>query len=82
MTEMNETTLNLLEPGSKAKVIQITGRGSARRRILDMGMVPGAEIEVIRKAPMGDPLEFLVKGYNLSLRKAEAELIVVQPLGA
>ncbi|MCD4800595.1 MAG: ferrous iron transport protein A [Methanococcoides sp.] len=79
---MTETTLNLLEPGSKAKVIQITGRGSARRRILDMGMVPGAEIEVIRKAPMGDPLEFLVKGYNLSLRKAEAELIVVQPLGA
>ncbi len=79
---MNETTLNLLEPGSKAKVIQITGRGSARRRILDMGMVPGAEVEVIRKAPMGDPLEFLVKGYNLSLRKAEAELIVVQPLGA
>ena len=78
---MSETTLNLLEPGSKAKVIQITGRGSARRRILDMGMVPGAEIEVIRKAPMGDPLEFLVKGYNLSLRKAEAELIVVQPLG-
>ncbi|SES62154.1 ferrous iron transport protein A [Methanococcoides vulcani] len=79
---MSETTLNLLEPGSKAKVIQITGRGSARRRILDMGMVPGAEIEVIGKAPMGDPLEFLVKGYNLSLRKAEAELIVVQPLGA
>ena len=79
---MSETTLNLLEPGSKAKVIQITGRGAARRRILDMGMVPGAEIEVIRKAPMGDPLEFLVKGYNLSLRKAEAELIVVQPLGA
>ncbi|WP_135606459.1 ferrous iron transport protein A [Methanococcoides sp. NM1] len=79
---MSETTLNLLEPGSKAKVIQITGRGSARRRILDMGMVPGAEIEMIRKAPMGDPLEFLVKGYNLSLRKAEAELIVVQPLGA
>jgi ferrous iron transport protein A len=79
---MSETTLNLLEPGSKAKIIQITGRGSARRRILDMGMVPGAEIEVIRKAPMGDPLEFLVKGYNLSLRKAEAELIVVQPLGA
>lgn len=79
---MTETTLDLLEPGSKAKVIQITGRGPARRRILDMGMVPGAEIEVIRKAPMGDPLEFLVKGYNLSLRKAEAELIVVQPLGA
>ncbi|MEA1985394.1 MAG: ferrous iron transport protein A [Euryarchaeota archaeon] len=78
---MNETTLNLLEPGSKAKVIQVTGRGSARRRILDMGMVPGAEVEVIRKAPMGDPLEFLIKGYNLSLRKAEAELIVVQPLG-
>ncbi|MCD4703315.1 MAG: ferrous iron transport protein A [Methanosarcinaceae archaeon] len=76
---MNETTLNLLEPGSKAKVIQVKGRGKARKRVLDMGMVPGAEIEVLRKAPFGDPIEFLVKGYRLSLRKTEAEHIMVQP---
>ena len=75
---MNETTLNLLEPGSKAKVIQVKGRGKARKRVLDMGMVPGADIEVLRKAPFGDPIEFLVKGYRLSLRKTEAEHIMVQ----
>lgn len=77
---MVEITLDLLEPGSFAKVIHIKGRGAARRRILDMGMVPGVTIEVIRKAPLGDPIEFKVKNYNLSLRKTEAKLIVVQPL--
>jgi ferrous iron transport protein A len=75
-----EITLNLLEPGNKAKVIHLQGRGSARKRILDMGMVPGVEVEVIKKAPLGDPIEFKVKGYNLSLRKTEAELVVVQPI--
>lgn len=78
---MTETTLDCIEPGRKAKVIQVKGRGKGRRRILEMGMVPGVEIEVIRKAPLGDPVEFRVKGYNLSFRKAEAELVVVRPLG-
>ena len=77
--KMNETALNLLEPGSKAKVIQVKGRGKTRKRVLDMGMIPGVEIEVLRKAPFGDPIEFLVKGYRLSLRKTEAEYIMVQP---
>lgn len=75
------TTLDNLEPGYRAKVIHIKGKGSTRRRILDMGMVPGSDVEVVRKAPLGDPIEFKVKGYNLSLRKDEAELIVVQVLG-
>lgn len=77
---VTKKTLNQIDPGNKVKVIQIRGKGPAKRRILDMGMVPGVEIEVVKKAPFGDPLEFKVKGYNLSLRKTEAELIVVQTL--
>ncbi len=78
---MSEITLNRLEPGDKAKIIQIKGKGSARRRLLDMGMVPGVEVEMVRNAPLGDPMQFLVKGYNLALRKNEAEQIVVQLKG-
>ncbi|MBN2065749.1 MAG: ferrous iron transport protein A [Candidatus Thermoplasmatota archaeon] len=78
---MKETTLNLINPGKKAKIIQIKGEGSARRRLLDMGMIPGAELEVIKRAPLGDPIEFKIKGYHLTLRKNEAEHILVQQLG-
>ncbi len=77
---MSETTLDVLEPGSKAKVISIKGKGATRKRILDMGIVPGVEIEIIKRAPLKDPVEFKVKGYNLSMRQREAGLIVVQPL--
>ena len=75
---MSDLTLDLLESGSKARIIEVKGRGRARRRILDMGMVPGVEVEMVRSAPLGDPMQFLVKGYNLSIRKNEAEQIVVQ----
>jgi ferrous iron transport protein A len=78
---MNEKTLDQINSGKRAKIIQIKGKGSARRRILDMGMIPGAELEVIKRAPLGDPIEFKIKGYNLTLRKNEAENIIVQPLG-
>ncbi len=77
---MSETTLNVLEPGSKAKVIRIKGKGATRKRILDMGIVTGVEIEIIKRAPLKDPVEFKVKGYNLSMRQREAGLVVVQPL--
>jgi len=81
MMVTSETTLDILEPGQKARVIHVSGRGAVRRRILDMGMVPGAEVEVIGKAPLKDPVEFRVKGYNLTMRKTEAKLVVVEPLG-
>ncbi len=71
------TTLDKVKPGITVKVAKIGGKGAVRRRILDMGIVPGVEIRVIRKAPMGDPIEFEVKGYNLSMRKTEAELVNV-----
>ena len=77
--EKAEITLDKMEPESRGKVVRVAGAGRARRRILDMGIVPSAEIEVIRRAPLGDPIEFRVKGYNLSLRKAEAKLVSVKP---
>jgi ferrous iron transport protein A len=77
---MTESALSQINPGKRVKIIQIKGKGSARRRILDMGMIPGAELEVIKRAPLGDPIEFKIKGYNLTLRKNEAEQIIVQPL--
>ena len=74
------TLLRELKPGQKGKVIKISGRGPVHRRILDMGIVKGTEIEVERVAPLGDPIEIKVKGYHLSLRKEEASNIFVGPV--
>ena len=74
-----DTTLTDMEVGQSAVIVKVTGVGGARRRMIDMGMTKGTRVEVIRKAPMGDPIVFKVKGYNLSLRKAEADLILVEP---
>ena len=71
-------TLNQLKPGERATIIKVGGEGPVHRRILDMGVVSGAEIKVVRVAPLGDPVEFLIKGYNLSLRKSEAQQIQVE----
>ncbi|MGI6093497.1 MAG: FeoA family protein [Negativicutes bacterium] len=71
-------TLNLAQPGETLEVIKIAGNGSAKRRIIDMGLVAGAVISVIKYAPLGDPMEIKVKNFNLSLRKAEAALIEVE----
>jgi ferrous iron transport protein A len=71
------TTLDRLDPGYRSRVIGIRASGSLRKRMLAMGMVPGAEVEVIQTAPLGDPVEYRVKGYCLSLRRAEARLVEV-----
>jgi len=71
-------TLNQLKPGERATIVKVRGEGPVRRRILDMGVVSGADIEVVRVAPLGDPVEFRIKGYNLSLRKSEARNIQVE----
>lgn len=63
--------------GDLVYVTSIGGAGSVRGRIMAMGLVPGTAVRVVRKAPMGDPLELSVKGYNLSLRSREAEMIIV-----
>jgi DtxR family Mn-dependent transcriptional regulator len=73
-------TVNLkdLKPGQRAKVLKIRARGAANKRIVEMGVTPGALIEVERVAPFGDPVDIKVKGYHLSLRKAEVTGIDVE----
>jgi ferrous iron transport protein A len=67
-----------LKPGEKGNITKISGSGPVYRRILDMGIVKGAEIEVERVAPLGDPVEIKIKGYHLSLRKEEASNVYVE----
>ncbi len=71
-------SLSELKPGQKGKVVRVSGSGAIHRRILDMGVVPGAEIEVERVAPLADPVEFKLLGYHLSLRKEEAQNVHVE----
>ena len=70
--------LNELKPKERGKIIKVGGKGSVYRRILDMGVVSGTLVEVQRVAPLGDPIEIRVKGYNLTLRKEEAANIQVE----
>lgn len=70
-------TLNQTKVGRPVRVMRVNGTGPLRQRILDMGLTRGAEVEVKRMAPLGDPLEIRVRGYMLSLRKAEAACIEV-----
>lgn len=80
VNQVNITALNKLPVGSRGKVIRIAAKGSLRRRILDMGIVPGAEIIVKGRAPLGDPIEIAVKGYNLTLRNQEASNVFVEAI--
>ena len=64
--------------GGSAKVVKIHGEGAVKRRIMDMGITKGVEIYVRKVAPLGDPIEITVRGYELSLRKADAENIEVE----
>ena len=71
-------SLNRVKPGEKAEIVSTSGLGAVHRRLLDMGLVKGAVVEVRKVAPLGDPIEVNVKGYNLSLRKNEAGKILVR----
>lgn len=71
-------TLRQVKVGSTAKVVKLHGEGPIKRRIMDMGITKGVEIYVRKVAPLGDPLELMVRGYELSLRKADAEMIEVE----
>ena len=71
-------TLKETRVGETVTVVKMDGEGKTKRRIMDMGIVKGAEIYVRKVAPLGDPIEITVRGYELSLRKAEAELIIVE----
>jgi ferrous iron transport protein A len=63
--------------GTEARVIAIKGQGAVARRLMEMGVVPGAPVRVIKRAPLGDPIEVRVRGYHLALRRTEAQTIVV-----
>ena len=71
-------TLKDLKPGSEGRVVSIGDTGPARRRIMEMGVTPGTSVKVIKAAPLGDPIEVNIRGYELSLRKEEAMRIVVE----
>lgn len=74
-------TLKEVEVGKSAVIRRVGGAGALRQHFLDMGMIPGAEVTVIKLAPMGDPMEVQVHGYELTLRLAEAQQIDIQPIG-
>ncbi len=71
-------TLKETAVGSTVKVVKLHGEGAVKRRIMDMGLTKGTEVFVRKVAPLGDPMELNVRGYELSLRKADAELIEVE----
>ena len=71
-------TLRDLKPGDTSVVVKLHGEGALKRRIMDMGLTKGTEIHVRKVAPLGDPMELTVRGYELSVRKGDAELIEVQ----
>lgn len=78
MEETNELTLEKVAVGDYATVVTIKGEGQIRRRLFDMGITPGAEIYLRKKAPLGDPIEINIRGYELTLRKVEANAVVVK----
>ena len=71
-------TLKEVKVGEKATIRKLNGEGAVKRRIMDMGLTKGTEIYVRKVAPLGDPIELTVRGYELSLRKADADLIEVE----
>lgn len=75
---MTGRNLRNLKPGDRGRIIRVEGKGAIKRRILDMGIIPGLEVELERFAPLGDPIEIKLRGYHLSLRQKEAERIVLE----
>ena len=71
-------TLREAKIGETVKVVKLTGEGAVKRRIMDMGITKGVDVHMVRVAPLGDPIEVTVRGYELSLRKADAEMIEVE----
>ncbi|MCS6843130.1 MAG: ferrous iron transport protein A [Caldilineales bacterium] len=78
MTQVTRTkTLDQLLPGQSAQVRKVSGDGALRRRLMDMGLTAGTTVTVLKASPLGDPVEYRVRGYLLTLRKSEARLIEV-----
>ena len=71
-------TLKQAKVGETVKVVKLHGEGAVKRRIMDMGITKGTDVHIRKVAPLGDPMELTVRGYELSVRKADAEMIEVQ----
>ncbi|MGI6065618.1 MAG: FeoA family protein [Bacillota bacterium] len=74
---MSSLTLKQLNPGQKGIIVDVRGDGILRRRLFEMGLVPGSRVQVERYAPLGDPIEIRMQGYFLTLRKEEAGMVEV-----
>lgn len=70
-------TLDTILIGTSGRIVKVNGEGRVRRRLFDMGLTPGAEVYLRKKAPLGDPLEVTLRGYELSLRKDEAQFVEI-----
>jgi ferrous iron transport protein A len=75
---MTETTLDRVPIGKPVKIVQVKGQGALRRRLLDMGLTPHTKVMIRKVAPMGDPIEIQLRGYELTLRIDDAKNIVVE----
>ena len=71
-------TLKQAKIGDTVRVVKLHGEGAVKRRIMDMGLTKGVEVHIRKVAPLGDPIEITVRGYELSLRKADAEMIEIE----
>lgn len=76
-----QKSLKDFKPGEAGIVVKVVGEGPVKRRLFDMGITPGAEIIMRKTAPLGDPIEINIRGYELSVRKAEAEAILMETSG-
>jgi len=73
-----QKTLDMFKIGETGRIVGVTGEGRLRRRLFDMGVTPGATVYLRKKAPLGDPIEVTIRGYELTLRKSEAELVTLE----
>ena len=76
-TPLVNTTLTDLGPGRSGRVVSVNGTGPLTRRLMEMGVIPGVSVQVIKTAPFGDPIEVRVRGYSLAMRRSEADAIEV-----
>jgi Fe2+ transport system protein FeoA len=77
MSQNQPTPLSSLDPGDTAIVVQVLAEGRIRQRLLEMGFIRGASLRIEKLAPLGDPMELVIKGYHLSLRREEGQCILV-----
>lgn len=77
MTQNRPISLSMLQPGDQGEVVEVQAHGQVRQRLLEMGFIRGAHLRVEKLAPMGDPMELVIKGYHLSLRRDESACILV-----